>query len=448
MIFRIASVVVLKILLLNVVFPISLFGQDFSNRTFTTPVNFERAVFDSAADFRNVVFNSTVDFDSAHFIPPAQFGGSNFNDAAHFRGVDFYSKVHFEGMNFNAAVDFGGTNFYNAVHYFRTDFNAAAHFSTATFDSAANFSAANFYSDANFVEVDFNAVADFRGVTFNANVNFDNSEFDSSAVFVRTDFNSSADFRNVNFNERVYFRNADFKANVDFSHATFHSLADFSHATLNGELNFDTITLPDVMDFRNVSINEGEIDLTSAIIHSNKLTAMNNDEQEKPKLFLYGADISKFKIDFNTFDITFDKDQDTSHHVLLSTFEELLKRMEDKGYLDSREKLDIQYRNYKYDHAAERGGLSWFTNTFIKFFQNYWWNYGYAKEKVMYRTLLLLVLLSIVNMVLYPRLSKNIYTIDLCNANEANRKSKENIFEKGTVRAVHSIVYTSIFFLD
>ena len=45
--------------------------------------------------------------------------------------------------------------------------------------------------------------------------------------------------------------------------------------------------------------------------------------------------------------------------------------MEDEGYLDSREKLDIQYRNYNYDHAAKRGGLSWFTNKFIKFFQNY-----------------------------------------------------------------------------
>lgn len=288
---HVKSYVVLIGLLLNVVLPISLLGQNFSGQT-----------FDYYADFRDTTFNS-----------PALFVS--------------------------------------------TIFNSAADFSFATFTLRTNFNHANFKSTADFINANFDSIAYFFNTTFNSKANFFIAKFDYIALFNNAKFDSIADFSSAYFNSTAHFYSAK-----------FNSWAFFSDVTFNKEVDFSNITLPDFLDFSNVTINTGEIDLTTAKIDPAKQIEINSGEREKPKIFLYGADVTKFKIDFNKIEIAFDKESDTDYNVVLSTFEGLLKKMQDEGYLASRESLDIQYRNFKYDRAAESGGLTGVANIIVQFF--------------------------------------------------------------------------------
>ena len=184
-------------------------------------------------------------------------------------------------------------------------------------------------------------------VIFHRPVDFTGASFDSSVSFWRAVFYSTA-----------YFRGTKFKGRAKFVATRFRGRADFEGARFGGDVIFSNATLPNYMDFRNVKDITREIDFT---------LSKPPFPGGKCHIALAGAEISKIKLNMAFFTLWFPKDttfgkssagkdsiiriDSTSYDGQLSVYESVLKKLKDDGFMESYEILDIEYRQWKFQHA-------------------------------------------------------------------------------------------------
>jgi hypothetical protein len=119
-------------------------------------------------------------------------------------------------------------------------------------------------------------------------------------------------------------------------------------------------------------------------------------------LDLISCPIDKILIDYRNFKLVFEiVDIDQINGV----YEALLDNFKKNGQSESYRLLDIEYKSYK-NRKLPLIGIIWDKCNLL------WWNYGYSRERVIWCTLLILVVFSLINIPMYRKMNKEIYNID------------------------------------
>jgi len=369
----------------------------------------------------------------------AGFLGEKFDSLANFEDATFGSLANFFGAEFNSEANFYGTTFNSEARFHNTEFNSVANFRDSEFDSIVGFFDAEFDSMADIRSAVFNSSASFGGAVFNSEANFGLTEFNSEARFDMTEFNSVADFSYTKFNSVVVFNITEFNSVADFSYTKFNSVADFESAKFKEEVIFNFSTLPDTLYFTGVK-SEKIIDFTSCQERIDTLKPISSENV--CVIFLARTDLSKIRLNYTDFKLAFDEYSITKKGIA-NTYERLLgtQREFPEGY----KKLDIEYKEFKYLQKGLKGKI-------YNFFDKYWWNYSYDKEKVIYNTLILLLIFSIMNWFLFEYLNQNVYKIEKVwnNYLESKEGLKKNGISSRTRKMInilpYSFYYTSLIF--
>jgi uncharacterized protein YjbI with pentapeptide repeats len=330
---------------------IRIYQTDFHDSLFKLPPDFYAVEFDSITSFTNSIFNDYVEFNESRFNFPSYFSFCNFQKAD-FTCVRFLSEANFFECNFNSSVDF-----------LLATFESVADFSYSTFDSA------------------------------------------STASFVDTKFNHPVNFSNVKFQNKVDFSEAQFNSKTNFTDVTFDSIAVFYKADFRGETDFSKAVLPNRLNFSYANHISEEIDLTNAII---------NEKYGLCNINLVGAAISNIRFRYNRFKLWFPDEESVDFELKSNVYEDLLKKQKDEGFTQSYEKLDREYREFKYT-GKEGNSLELFWGRLQNWVDKNWWGYGYNKELIILNSLIIYLLFSIINIFILKHLTIRVYEAEKIN---------------------------------
>jgi uncharacterized protein YjbI with pentapeptide repeats len=371
--------------------------------------------FKSPFTYKITKFLKHIDFQFAHFNSKADFNLVHFDSTANFWDVQFDSTAYFI-TQFHLKAEFSGTNFHNYAIFENAQFFGSINFTRAKFDSIAAFTGTQFHAPAYFVEVEFNSQAYFGGAIFDSSVIFQATQFHNLADFRTTQFLSLTDFIGVRFNKSTNFRNSIFKKDVYFKNAF----------------------LPNYFDFREVKTIY-EIDFSLCRLDSEIIK-----EGERCNIALEGTDINKIKLNMALFKLWF-PDTSTTYEQKISLYEKVLKKLQNDGFMESYEILDVEYKQVKYDHNP--------FGYIVNGLDHYWWYYGYDKLRIFRWTFILFIIFYFINFIGYEKLFP-LYPIKFLKSNFSNHdmlKMKEkkliifppNFFQN---KIIDNFFFTSIIF--
>ncbi len=269
----------------------------------------------------------------------------------------------------------------------------------------------------------FKGLVIFDFLTFNKNVVFSNVTFDSAVIFKNTQFKSGLNFStSVKFRANLIFDNVTFAGNIDFSNVQFDSTIvikknctfcpgvklNFSNSKIN-EINFDYDDLPDSLDFFNSTIVD-EVYLHKIIKDEPNMT----DSLTFCSINLTTKDIDKVNLFYHDFHLCFNKTDKIHKHWV---YNKLLYKYQKEGMIYSHEKLNREYQAIVYtelDPHNETQYPVW--GSFGKFFgkaineaNEFWWGYGYEKERMLFWTLIFFLSFTLINVFFGRFLNENIY---------------------------------------
>ncbi|MCP4580868.1 MAG: hypothetical protein GY839_04575 [candidate division Zixibacteria bacterium] len=388
--------------------------------------------------------------------------------------IIFIPGIIFDFSSFSKRVEFYYAHFESELSFNSAEFKSDAVFNDVIFNSLISFGGADFRSFASFYGTMFKDTANFDGSIFNALTNFYETDFGTSASFKHATFKDDVNFAHANFNSAVVdFENATFDSTAFFWHTTFGPMVIFREASFLKNAEFYGAKLPDTLDLRSVTQIKGKLDFTYSL--PPRLS-------KKCLIALAGADISKIKLRMDLFELWFPDSsfivqdgfivqagkKDTviaadttilndsslvitadtligiwdkeifSHDHKIAVYEQLLEKLASDGMMESFKILDIDYRKFKAKHS---GGFSWY---FLDTFQDWWWNYGYTKERVFIWAIGFWLLFSFINLFFYHKLIDGVYSIGFLGAHkyQASKGIKKLIFYN-----LYVITYTAqIFF--
>ncbi len=299
-------------------------------------------------------------------------------------------------------------------------FNSVADFENITFEKVAVFDECQFDSLADFDEAIFNAGAYFIEMKFNSYSNFEMAHFNERSSFREAHFDSMAYFQEAQFNSYVDFLETQFHYIADFKEAHFDTIADFSKAEFHFITNFEGTELPSYLNFSDVNTINVEIDLTNSRIH---------EKYGICRINLINSNIDKIKFRYSRFKLYFPINTDPEFKS--NVYEKLLEKQRKEGYVFSLEKLDKEYKEFKYKEDGKH-----FTN----FIQKYWWDYGYNKGRIIKITFWFFVIFTIINSIWFKPISTKIYVIPKL------KKIRENINENNKVLLPLKVIPLAIFY--
>ena len=193
-------------------FPEEMYGQQSTIYPYGCSVESDRR---SRTMSRLPVKCDTVSFYGASFVSAADFQGAILNDFANFRQADFEDRTEFYFAAFLENAAFTGVEFKEFVG-----------FSEAVFKKKATFDGTRFIDDAIFVRTEFDSKVSFHSI-FEGRVTFSEAKFKDNTSFFRTRFNGVTSFHNADFGSRVSFRDAQFHGKVEFNRTIFPDSLDF-----------------------------------------------------------------------------------------------------------------------------------------------------------------------------------------------------------------------------
>ena len=245
--------------------------------------------------------------------------------------------------------------------------------------------------------------------------NVSNSIFSSPALFYYNIFDGPANFSNDSFaslnltscifyhgftftdnyiNSDLLLTSAVFKKNIVFNNVVFGN---------NAKVDFRNALLPDTLDFSSNARVNNQVDLLVADFSDTARYDTAQKIYKKPHYInLYKSDISKFHLDYFHFRLYFPPDLTLDERN--SVYEALLNNFKIRGQDDSYEKLDIEYRAYKYLHTPNRHWLN--------YVDKWWWNYGYDKDLVFVHAAFFLLFFTFITFIILGFLNDEVYSMD------------------------------------
>lgn len=299
--------------------------------------------------------------------------------------------VGFSNATFDSLADFKLIKFKNNVQFYNSLFLGRSSFAYDVFDGKTSFNGCIFndpnidYSSKTF-DLDINGGTSFLETQFKKYTDFDGVYFKNEAFFVKTIFFDVVSFDQTDFRKVVHFND------VAFSNVAYFNMVNFTEG-----VDFGGAVLPDTLYFRYVSEIGKEMDLTSCVL---------NPEKKVCYLNLVGSNIDKIRINYDQFKLYF-LQRDTENEITY-VYQKLLKKFQDDGFTDSYQKLDVEFQKYRYNKAGQ-----WFRS----WLQEWWWNFGYNKEKIFQNSLILLLFFFILNVLIgikygYNFLIKEVYEVE------------------------------------
>ena len=325
-------------------------------------------------------------------------------------------KTDFRDSVFTGFADFWDTEFNFAVSFLEAEFQQDAELNNAVFNLSVDltmvkfknvdFQKARFRSGVSFQKTIFDSIANFSQVEFDSLVDFSYTQVWDQAKFYETRFAGPVDFVNMSFENRVEFSETEFSEDVDFTNAIFDSLAIFHKVEFGGDVDFSNAILPNELDFSYTTKISGEIDLTLATL---------NKKYDICYINLVGASVENFRFRYNRFRLWFPPEDTTIDFELKSNvYEALLQKQQEEGFTQSYEKLDKEYREFKYTGQGGTG-LQRTWGHFSNWIDKNWWGYGYNKELIVINTLILYLLFAFLNTFMLKHLTINVYEAEKIN---------------------------------
>ena len=309
-------------------------GLDAACGLFYGKINFEKAIFDSLANFNLATFYGSANFMEAHFNHPANFHLGQFRQEANFSSAYFGKLADFRACRFDSIADF----------------------SSVRFDSAANFYAADFRQSVQFESTGIKAQGNFVAAQFWGSVSFKDLRSFFRTYFISSRFKGAVSFQHADLGSECFFKKAIFYDDVDFSSAQLGHTAKFIGTSFAGKVNFDAAVLPDTLYLIDAKIAD-TMDLTKARLRGEGHCFIE----------LTGKDVDKVKLNYERFKLIF-TDPLYSVEQKESVYLKLLITQEKHGFKKGFEKLDKEFQEFSY-LAREKHVINWF--------QKYWLDYGY-----------------------------------------------------------------------
>lgn len=303
-----------------------------------------------------------------------------------------FRNLSFEGVTFDSLADFKMVKFKHNVQFYNSVFSGKSTFAYSVFEGSTSFWG-SIFNDPNI---------DFSSTTYDLDIgggsSFLESHFKKAVDFNGVYFKNEAFFVLTKFDDTVSFWQTDFRKVAHFNSAIFSNIAFFSMVKFEDGADFGGAILPDTLYFYDVTEIGKEIDLTSGILPpKNKVCYIN----------LTGSNIEKIRINYDQFKLFFLPSKTTNNEIT-AVYEKLLKKFHDDGFADSYKKLDIEFQKYNYNKSGQ-----WFRS----WLQEWWWNYGYNKEKIFQNSFTLLLIFFIINVLIgvkwgYNFLIKEVYEVE------------------------------------
>lgn len=372
-------------------------------------------------------FDHPIDFSFDQFFGEVYFQESQFSEPVNFFGAAFNSRgqrVLFRTAHFKKIADFRSCTFQSGGRFVHNHFDAPALFDNSSFQ--VGMTPVNSYVD--FVVSEFDSIASFNNIRSEVGRNiFSGIKCRQSARFSGSSFAGPVYYAGAVFSTEADFSGASFDSTVAFDRTMFSRSANFRGARFRSNVSFVAAQLPDTLDFSYVSPTGTMIDLTPTRLPV---------RDRKCHIALFGADLSKFRLDMNSFQLLFPEADHLRLDQQLGLYEMLLKKLRDDGWGDSYQNLDVEYKQFKYVHGG------WIGRYFVSPFQQIWWNYGYAPARVFGWTAVMIVVFSSFNLLAYRTLSTRVYRIRFLESkNHITRPAR-----KGLDYVLRVLIYTGFIF--
>jgi hypothetical protein len=274
----------------------------------------------------------------------------------------------------------------------------------------------SYFHDSVFVEVPNTK----KSMCIFSDCGFENSIVFRGGVFgIPGDLLNCVNFADCSFARDVKFFKTTFKGDLNFLECHLGGTLFFGGTSFEGSILFLNTPLPDSLVFNYVKISN-EIDLTNAYL---------DEDQEYCSLFLIGVDISKIKLQYREFKLFFPKGE--SDDIISGTYENLLANFKKNGFTDSYTLLDIEY----HDWQQKTNRLLWLSD--------WWWTYGYEKSKILFHSIQLILIFTLINLICYKQLQA-VYPIRRLSWSEVPWHS--NLVVRTVRRFVAAFLYTGIIF--
>jgi uncharacterized protein YjbI with pentapeptide repeats len=415
----------------------------FYNNEFKNAVDFSQSHFYKFADLSYSVFDTSANFSGSVFENPFLFDRGIITSWCDFDSVHFKSWAEFDSVVFQRVPNYYQTSF------FKTQFDSDAYFYKATINNGW-FDSAHFHKTADFNSTQFDSVT-FMNTIFDSGVDFDSSKFRSwcdfsGAVFGNSNENSFTGFESVSFDTSAFFINTHFST-VSFSDDSILGIIYFDSARMGkkcyfselhfgskGGLSFYKTILPDTLDFYYNTNIPGIINLTEANFTDSVYFKAAEAGYIPHKINLYKTDISKFKLDYIHFRLYFDTTDRMSNEDKEIIYEGLLGNFKTNGQEESYKLLYIEYQTFKWNQ-------DWWSRQFV-WLPKWWWNWGYDKGLIFYRTLLFVCVFTFITYFFIYYLNK-VYAMENIPVDKWQKKLSFKDFGN---RLWFSFIYTSTVF--
>ena len=207
------------------------------------------------------------------------------------------------------------------------------------------------------------------------------------------------DLSSSHFEKDVTFINCKL-GNLDFGRTHFTGLLRLSYNNIEGRVNFQYTNLGSKLDLKAIipSANTkfwftgvllpDTLDLSENRIlpDSVNLTGVSDIQLRRSKLLLNGTNVSNIMLNYDYFRIIFPSKTvaDEKERV----YRGVLQNLQTHSYQKSYEDLDVEYRRFK----TKQGSFG-----FLWRIPEWWWNYGYDRERVFIITFWSLVIFIFIN---------------------------------------------------
>ncbi|MGE0740992.1 MAG: pentapeptide repeat-containing protein [Hyphomonadaceae bacterium] len=266
-----------------------LWGANFDNRVFGSPVTFEDVCFSRFAWFDNAVFEEEVNFATAVFAGDGLFNGAEFKKRVSYYAIKAAHDLRFAKTTPNGVAK--ATQFRDVANFGRAAIRGLADFGAAEFSGEANFSQAEMsrlscgrakFKGANFSSIAVSDSLDMSNAEFAKDAgaaNFNEAKVEGEASFERAklldggafrgarfakladltqiEIAKSADFQDVKFLSNASFTSAKLE-NPSFYSAFFAQDMGFESAVLKGKLNFPACECESIVWFQSANFSEAE----------------------------------------------------------------------------------------------------------------------------------------------------------------------------------------------
>jgi hypothetical protein len=390
----------------------------------TTPTNV--FIFNRPVSFSSDTFRTTID--GLYFRSGASFADSRFDQKnAHTKSV--------------ILKPYSSLLFYQCIAEERCDFL------NNVFGSTFEVAYCRFRKPVSFLSKDtLTTTVKFDGNFFGDGLHFNNLEkFAGFSNEVREMHKRAGRIGFQQIRGTVLIRGCEFHGKLDLSEC---STID------NGKLIFEDNTLPDTLDLSKFRGSELDLRGFRPDLAGNRNCYLNLLENR----------IGKLNMEYHNYRLYFPAG--TTDDQVSSTYQWLMKSEKENGYDSSYEQLDIEYRHtLALRHPVDsNAGVFRFLQRHISkplafntwslaegirpahlwdTIQRLWWGYGYRKTRVLYWSVLIVLLFSLFNIFRYERL---LNVLNLENLNPENIPATTTSTKRKALRYWYCLIYSSFIF--